>query len=106
LATTNKIADNINNIATKHLPGTAKNCLSIDKILDDSKQAYYPTEFINPINISGLPPHNLKLKEGMPIIMLRNLNPNAGLCNGTRLIIKSIQRRFIEGTISVGKYKF
>ena len=52
--------------------------------------------------MSGLPPHKLELKIGQPIMMLRNLNPNVGLCNGTRLIIKNIYHRLIEATISIG----
>ena len=33
-----------------------------------------------------LPPHKLRLREGMPIMLLRNLNGARGLANGTRLI--------------------
>lgn len=78
---------------------------SFDSIVDDSNQAHYPTEFLNSLNISGLPPHKLKLKVGLPIIMIRNLNPNAGLCNGTRLIVKNVYTRLIEAQISIGNLK-
>ena len=44
----------------------------------------YPPEFLHSLNDSGLPPHELKLKKNCPVILLRNLNPAAGLCNGTR----------------------
>ena len=37
-----------------------------------------------------MPPHRLALKEGMPLLLLRNLNPREGLCNGTRLVLKDI----------------
>ena len=39
-----------------------------------------------PIELSGLPSHKLKLKNGCPIILMRNLRPPI-LMNGTRLII-------------------
>ena len=104
VASTNKKADQINDLATNLLPGTATECLSLDSLVEDSRQAQYPTEFLNSLNISGLPPHKLILKIGAPIIMIRNLNPNAGLCNGTRLIVKNIYSRLIEAEISIGKF--
>ena len=30
------------------------------------------------------------LKPNMPIMLLRNLDPHAGLCNGTRLVVKRV----------------
>lgn len=38
----------------------------------------------------------------MPIILLRNISPNIGLCNGTRLIVKKFHTRLIEAEISIG----
>ena len=52
--------------------------LSYDNILDDSHQHLYPMEFINTLNISGLPPHKLILKKNQPIISLRNINAHEG----------------------------
>jgi ATP-dependent DNA helicase PIF1 len=77
-------------------PGDTITFRSIDKLIADSQQAKFPTEFLNTLNISGLPPHILELKVGLPIILTRNINPAAGLCNGTRLTIKSIHSRVIE----------
>ncbi|TVU21884.1 hypothetical protein EJB05_31555, partial [Eragrostis curvula] len=44
----------------------------------------------------GIPPHKLVLKVGAPVMLLRNLNQSAGLCNGTRLIITQLGDRVIE----------
>jgi ATP-dependent DNA helicase PIF1 len=38
----------------------------------------------------------------MPILLLRNLNQSIGLCNGTRLIVKSLGQRVIETKIITG----
>lgn len=52
----------------------------------------------------GLPPHNLQLKVGSVVIMLRNIN-QPRLCNGTRLAVKKLMSNVIEATIIKGKYK-
>lgn len=46
-----------------------------------------------------MPNHEIEVKEGVPIMFLRNLNPNEGLCNGTCLIITHCYLFLIEGLI-------
>ena len=62
----------------------------------------YPIEFLNSLSINGFPNHCLELKEGMPIMLLRNINPALGMCNGTRLIILHLGERIIEAKIITG----
>jgi ATP-dependent DNA helicase PIF1 len=104
VAATNKKVDEINDIATQLMHGEEIIKLSCDKLITDSQQSLYPKEFLNRLNISGLPPHKLVLKIGQPIILLRNINSTAGLCNGTRLIVKNIYERLIEAQISFGTF--
>ena len=59
-------------------------------ILEPNEAVNYPSEFLNSIDPSGFPPHVLQLKIGVPIILLRNINPPK-LCNGTRLAVKKKQ---------------
>jgi ATP-dependent DNA helicase PIF1 len=105
IAPKNEQSDLINSIATDMFPGEPKIIRSYDKIIADAQQAQFPTEFLNSLNITGLPTHILNLKIGLPIILIRNINPAAGLCNGTRLIIKNIYTRLIEAEIAIGERK-
>ena len=49
-----------------------------------------------------MPPHKLRLKIGIPVIFLRNLNPALGLCNGTRLQVQHITQRLLTVKILNG----
>ena len=47
---------------------------SIDKMDNDDNSCLYPIEFLNSLEVNGLPAHNLKLKKRTVIMLLRNLN--------------------------------
>ncbi|CAL1370331.1 unnamed protein product [Linum trigynum] len=40
-------------------------------------------EVLNSLQIPGFPDHEIKLKIGVPVILLRNVDQSSGLCNGT-----------------------
>ena len=46
----------------------------------------------------------MRLKIGCPIILLRNLDPENGLCNDTRLICKRFDPNVINAEIAVGQH--
>ena len=46
----------------------------------------------------------MPLKIGCPIILLRNIDPANGLCNGTRLIIWGFQKNTIDAEIVLGQH--
>nr|XP_036228416.1 uncharacterized protein LOC118682787 [Bactrocera oleae] len=75
----------------------------VDSITNPDDVVNYPTEFLNSLELPGFPPHNLQLKVGTVIMILRNLNPPR-LCNGTRLSVKRLLPNLIEATIINGKY--
>jgi hypothetical protein len=56
----------------------------------------YPAEYLNTFNASGVPQAKLQLKIGAPLMIYRNLDFKAGICNGTRVILTKISRRVLE----------
>jgi ATP-dependent DNA helicase PIF1 len=94
----------INNAIIKNMPGEEFVYKSIDTITGDEEEvSNFPTEFLNTLKISGIPPHTLKLKVGAIIMLLKNIDSRRGLCNGTRLVIKQLRQNVIVAVISSGK---
>nr|XP_023894341.1 uncharacterized protein LOC112006288 [Quercus suber] len=101
LAPTNEVVEELNDYVVSCLHGEEQTYLSSDSICKASsniadQDVLYPAEFLNTLRFPGLPNHKLKLKLGLPIMLLRNLNQNAGLCNGTRLVITKLGTWVIE----------
>ncbi|XP_065662645.1 uncharacterized protein LOC136085282 [Hydra vulgaris] len=84
LTPTNVDSLSINEEVLECLPGEVKIYVSADQIDTDdlNERNNFPVEFLNSLTPSGMPPHCLKLKIGCVIILLRNLDLKAGLCNG------------------------
>src|SRR5260363_272112 len=81
--------------------------LSADEaIIEDGADNHnvYPTEYLNTLNPSGMPPAKLELKIGCPIILLRNLAPHQGLCNSSRLVVNRLTDHVIEARILCGEH--
>ena len=76
------------------ITGDSEIYYSADSAVTDNPN--FPVEFLNEQTPYGMPPHVLLLKNGVIIMLLCNLNPEKGLCNGTRLIIA---RNFIKARI-------
>ncbi|GFT23505.1 ATP-dependent DNA helicase [Trichonephila clavipes] len=100
---------NLHNVSpcqqTSHaIPSETTTYKSIDTVENQDEVVNYPTEFLNSLDLPGMPPHVLTLKIGVPIILLRNINPPR-LCNGTRLSVKKMMNNVIEATILTGKFK-
>lgn len=97
----------INNKIISKMPGVVKVYKSIDTIDSEDPQeiADYPAEVLNTFDVSGLPPHELRLKVGAVVILLKNIDTRQGLCNGTRLILKNLTDNLIVAEIASGKNK-
>ncbi|CAI0396896.1 unnamed protein product [Linum tenue] len=73
---------------------------------DDSElENLYPVEFLNSLVFNGMPEHELSLKLYTPIMLLRNIDPPAGMCNGTRLMVVHLGTNAIKGIILTGTYE-
>ncbi len=68
---------------------------TIEEELDDAA-TLYPVEFLQNFNASGLPHAKLALKVGCPLMLLCNLDPANGLCNGTWMILTHFRPHVLE----------
>ncbi|XP_052152036.1 uncharacterized protein LOC127770382 [Oryza glaberrima] len=103
LSTRNDCVDNINLKMIDRFQGEEMVYHSFDSAEDDPHN-YYPPKFLNTLTPYGLPPHMLKLKINCPIILLRNIDPANGLCNGTRLVVRGFQKNAIDVEIVLGQH--
>ncbi|CAI0396748.1 unnamed protein product [Linum tenue] len=91
------------------IPGMPRTYFSGDSLHTDASdpdrlEAEYPTEFLNSLSFNGCPEHQIDLKVFAPIMLLRNLNPSIGLCNGTRLMVLYLGHYVIKGMIMGGTF--
>ena len=100
---TNSTVDTVNAKTLKKFPGEEVVFRSFDSVETDSFA--YPVEFLNTLMPSGLPPHKLVLKPGCPIMLMRNMDPHKGHCNGTKYVITRLHTNIIEAEISGGSYE-
>ncbi|CAN1799651.1 ATP-dependent DNA helicase PIF1 [Linum perenne] len=85
LAPLHEIVSSINDYMLAEFPGKEACYYSSDNIESD-----------------GVEP--VKLKVGAPVILLRNIDQSTGLCNGTRLIVKSLGTWCIEVEVMTGSH--
>jgi hypothetical protein len=72
------------------IQGEVVTYLSSDSVcgtLTDGLDNMYPMEFLKTLKFPGIPDHELKLKVGLSVMLLGNINQGARLCNGTRMTI-------------------
>jgi ATP-dependent DNA helicase PIF1 len=98
LCTRNDYVDEINARMTDKFLGRATVFYNFD-LVDDDAHNNYLQDFLNSITPNGLPPHELRIKINCPLIVLHNLDPSNGLCNGTRLVVRAVDKHIIDAEI-------
>lgn len=109
LAPRNVDVEGINRLILDRMVGDIGQYISADQIIrevgaDPNDDEPIPVEFLRSITTSGIPPGELNLKIGCPVILLRNLSPSQGLCNGTRMIITRMRERVLEVQLIGGEH--
>jgi hypothetical protein len=109
LCPVNENVNELNEYIMDQIQGDKVTYLSRDSVSKSVSYSHememlYPTEFLNSLNHSGIPNHQLKLKVGLPVMLLRNINQSAGLCNGTRMTITRLGNKVIEAQIITGTH--
>ncbi|KAJ9552849.1 hypothetical protein OSB04_016894 [Centaurea solstitialis] len=95
LVETNDNMDALNVLIEHRFPGEEVEYNSFDETLDPNDQAHYE-DLLHSLNPNGMLPHKLILKHKSHVILLRNMNPTEGLCNGTRLLCKDFNKNVIR----------
>ncbi|CAN0904159.1 ATP-dependent DNA helicase PIF1, partial [Linum grandiflorum] len=109
LAPLHDIVSQINAYMLDQWPGEEMCYYSSDSIQSDfldpsSAEAEYSVEFLNALQIGNFPEHELKLKVGVPVILLHNLDQTTGLCNGTRMVIRTMGTWFLDVEVLTGTH--
>ncbi|KAH9625149.1 hypothetical protein KSS87_019209 [Heliosperma pusillum] len=109
LAPTHENVEVVNDYVLTLISWDEKLYLSSDEVSKDytsvGARDLHSTEFLNSIRCSGLPNHQLRLKVGDVVMLLRNIDQSRGLCNGTRLIVIDLGTRVIRCTVLTGSHK-
>jgi hypothetical protein len=98
LTTTNDDAFEINDIVLDNQVGVAREFASSDSFVSETGQdtgdfARFMMEYINSLTPSGYPRHILRLKKNCIVTLLRNLDVDQGLTNGTRMFVEDLGDR-------------
>ena len=94
--------DEINSFICGLFPGESRTYSSADSIQAAEDGAQYPVEYLSSVNTGGFPPSQLEVKIGVPLMLLRNLDPGLGLCNGIRLRLMRMTNRVLYVKIIIG----
>ena len=112
LCPTNEITFDVNSRVLEIVPGEEREYLSVDRIedkedgqMDDASRDGIPLEHLHSLTPSGMPRHKIVLKVGAVVMLLRNMDKNRGLTNGTRLIVRHLSDHILQCDVITGKNK-
>ena len=106
LAPKNDVVDSVNDMILQTFDTSdVHTFFSSDCIKGGSAEDYnnYQADFLNSLDMPGLPPHKLRVCTGSVVMLIRNIDTSNGLCNGIRAIIVQTSIRLLEVRIITGK---
>lgn len=99
LCPTNRAVDEINTSVQDRLAGEATTYFSVDQYMgtgEGDDDLHVPEDLLHSVNTAGLGPHELTLKVGAVVMLVRNIDLSRGLCNGTRLQVLTLGEHMLE----------
>ena len=108
LAPTLEIVEEVNEFMLSLIPRDEKYYFSSDSPCHSDEDyeiqgERFTPEFLNEIKYSRIPNHKLRLKVGVLVMLLRNLDKINELCNDARLQVKQLGKNVITATILTDK---
>ena len=114
LTTRNETVDELNHSILAKFSGVTHTFAGYDKVVHETQErqghyvedvdAGYSPEYLHTLTPNSFPKAKLALKVGCPVMLLHNLDPSQGLCNGTRLLITCTSTHVLEGCILGGDH--
>jgi hypothetical protein len=101
----NTQVDSVNKYFIEQISGEIVSLYSADKVVNSDEQLwdFYPVEYTNSLEDSGILGHLLHLKKECIVMCLRNMSPEAGCYNGKRMIANDVRNnRILRCTIING----
>eukprot|EP00877_Chromochloris_zofingiensis_P014515 jgi/Chrzof1/9317/UNPLg00286.t1 len=83
-------------------PTEQREYLSADAVVEGEQEGTYPTEFLNSLSFSGVPPQQFLLQVGFRHLIAQH---DKGLANGTRLIVTKLMPHVSEAEVATGPDK-
>ena len=105
-AAKNDDVDRFNSAALSRFPGESVELQLAGIVFLEGVGCIYPDEFLNGLDISGAPPYLLRLKIGTPVMILRNINPDHDMRNGTKAIVRRISQMCVDIELFTGELWF
>lgn len=99
LAPTNVSIDQINNHVLNLLPNPLHGQHSSNHLIKDNPNdiaEVTSTEYLEAVDVPGVPPHELNLKRGCVVMFIRNVNFDSGIVNGRKGIVRAISPRVVD----------
>ena len=99
MAPTNNSTDEINDNILGRLPARMHTLHSANTIIKTSPNDINDVssvEFLQSIDVTGVPPHDLNLKVVCVVMFIRNVNFDSGIVNGRKGIVRAISSRIVD----------